>query len=48
MVYELVLTIFTQNDLILRLCHYFMNWVEFSDFTMTQTILKDVNYKIHL
>ena len=46
--YELVLTIFTlKNDLILRIFHYFMNWVTFSGFTITQTIMKDGSCKIH-
>ena len=33
------------QDLILRICHYYMNWMGFSGFTITQNILKDVNYK---
>ena len=47
MVYELVLTTFTQKWLNfenLSLCY---ELVEFSSFTITQAILKDVNYKIH-
>ena len=34
-----------KNDLILRICHYFMYWVGFSGFTITQIILKDIKQK---
>ena len=34
-----------KNELILRICHYFMYWVGFSGFTITQTILKDIKQK---
>ena len=51
MVYELVLAGFnyfhSKNDLIFRICPYFMNWVEFLNFKVNQTILKDVNHKKH-